>query len=135
MTKEGLIQELIAGGHLRTPRIIEAFRKIDRKGFVIPEYLDQAYRNHPLPIGFGQTISQPLTVAFMLEQLAPQSGERVLEIGAGSGWQAALLAHIVTSDMGKGNANKKNYGHVICIERIPELKDMAEQQAQFAFII
>ena len=127
MSNESLIQELIRSGHLRTPRIIDALRKIDRKDFVIEEYKDKAYANHPLPIGFGQTISQPLTVAFMLEHLAPEPGERILEIGGGSGWQAALLAHIVSS----GN----RHGRIICVERIAELKEMAERNAnRYGFV-
>ncbi len=115
MTNEGLISSLIKDGHLKTPRLIEAFRIIDRKKFVPQELSKDAYVNAPLPIGFGQTISQPLTVAFMLELLQPESGEKILDIGAGSGWQAALLAQLVG-----GN------GKVIAIERIAELKAMAE---------
>ncbi len=99
---------------MKTPVIIEAFRAVDRKDFVLPEYEEEAYANHPLPIGLGQTISQPLTVAFMLELLHPEPGDKVLEVGAGSGWVTALLSHIV----GLG-------GRVVSIERLPALKDMA----------
>ncbi|MEK9184064.1 MAG: protein-L-isoaspartate O-methyltransferase [Patescibacteria group bacterium] len=105
-----MIQELIASGYLKTPAIIEAFQKIDRRDFVPDELKEQAYLNVPLPIGYGQTISQPLTVAFMLELLEPKKGDRILEIGSGSGWQTALLSHIV----GEG-------GKVFAIEVIPEL--------------
>lgn len=114
--KEKLIQELMRSGYLKTPQIIEAFRNIDRADFVLPEYASQAYENHPLPIGAGQTISQPLTVAFMLELLRLKPGERILDIGSGSGWQAALLASIV------GDA-----GHVTGVERIQELCDFASE--------
>ncbi|MGC9610645.1 MAG: protein-L-isoaspartate(D-aspartate) O-methyltransferase [Minisyncoccia bacterium] len=110
MPKESLIQSLIDDGYLKTPAIIEAFRKIDRANFVPEEQKDEAYGNYPLPIGFGQTISQPLTVAFMLELLEPKSGEKILDVGTGSGWQAALLAHIVGDE-----------GKVIAVERIAEL--------------
>ena len=91
-----LVDILIQGGWLKTPRIIEAFYKIKRKDFLPEEMKDLAELNEALPIGFGQTISQPLVVAFMLELLQPQEGEKILDIGSGSGWTSALLAHIVS---------------------------------------
>lgn len=127
-TKEALIELLIKEGFLKTPRIIEAFRAIDRADFVPEELKNEAYGNYPLPIGYGQTISQPLTVAFMLELLKPQSGEKMLDIGSGSGWTTALLAH-----MASGNHESRmkpacqninddgNRGYVLGIERISEL--------------
>lgn len=121
---ESLIQTLIDQGYLKTPHIIEAFRAIDRKDFVPLEFKNEAYENHPLSIGQGQTISQPLTVAFMLELLQPQPGERILDIGAGSGWQTALLAHIVGAE-----------GKVVAIERIQELYHRAKKNIeQYGFI-
>lgn len=122
MTKEELIAELIRGKYLKTPAIIDAFRVIERQDFVLPEYQSEAYGNYPLPIGLGQTISQPLTVAFMLELLEPQPGDKVLEIGAGSGWVTALLSYLVSGGK-SGNAP----GKVIAIERLPLLKEMAEE--------
>jgi len=120
-----LIEDLIRGKYLVTPRIIEAFKSIDRKDFVPQDLSDKAYVNEPLPIGFGQTISQPLTVAFMLERLSPNAGDKILDIGAGSGWQSALLAAIVG-----------NNGKVIAIERIPELVRTAKENiAKYYFII
>lgn len=126
LSKENLIQEIIDSGYLKSPHIIEAFLAIDRKDFVVLEYQDETYSNIPLPIGFGQTISQPLTVVFMLELLQPQTGEKILDIGAGSGWTTALLAHIVS---------QKPEGKVIAIERIPKLKEFGEKNvAKYNFI-
>ena len=119
-----LIKELMEEGILKTPSIIEAFEKVDRKDFVPEELKDKAYLNTPLPIGYGQTISQPLTVAFMLELLQPEKGNRVLEIGSGSGWQTALLAHIVFAG-----------GKIFAAELIPELMDFGRKNvAKYGFI-
>jgi len=93
--KELLIRGMMEYGALRTPKIIEAFRVIDRKYFVPDWFADEIYGDYPLPIGENQTISQPTTVAFMLELLGAQEGDRVLDIGSGSGWTTALLGHIV----------------------------------------
>lgn len=118
---ERLIQQLINDGYLQTPRIIEAFKAVDRRDFVPGDLEEAAYINEPLTIGFGQTISQPLTVAFMLELLQPQPGDKVLDVGAGSGWQAALVAYIVGLK-----------GKVYAIEIIPQLKEFGEQNAKRA---
>lgn len=119
-----LVDELVAEGALQTPAIIEAFRAVDRRDFVREEMAGEAYVNMPLPIGEGQTISQPLTVAFMLELLQPQAGENILDVGAGSGWQTALLAHIV----GAG-------GHVTAIEIVPALCEWGRQNvAKYDFL-
>lgn len=125
-SQKELVNELIRGGYLKTPTIIEAFKNIDRADFVLEEYKKEAYGNYPLPIGFGQTISQPLTVAFMLELLQPISGQKILDIGSGSGWQTAILAYIVSQDgiqKSKGNppTGGQNSGKVFAIERVPEL--------------
>ena len=102
-----LADELIRKRVLKTPRLIKAFRAVDRKDFLPPSEEHFAYLDEPLPIGEGQTISQPWTVAFMLELLDPRPGENIMEIGYGSGWQTALMAHT--------GAN------VFAIERIPKL--------------
>jgi len=124
LTKENLIKELIADGYLKTPSIIEAFNAIDRKDFVREEAKEEAYGNYPLAIGFEQTISQPLTVAFMLELLEPKVGEKILDVGAGSGWQTAMLAKIVGEQ-----------GKIFAVERIPELKKFAEENiSKYGFV-
>lgn len=124
---EELIENLIRDGYLKTPLIIEAFRKINREDFVINEFKEYAYVNEPLQIGYGQTISQPLTVAFMLELLQPQPGDRILDIGSGSGWQTALLAYCV-SHQGKP-------GKVFAIDRIPELVEFGKKNvAKYNFL-
>jgi len=74
---------------------LEAMRKVERHLFVPPQYEKQAYNDHPLPIGYNQTISQPYIVASMTQLLEPEKDDRVLEIGTGSGYQAAVLAEIV----------------------------------------
>jgi len=112
---DSVIRDLVYQGFLKTDRIIDAFSKVKRVDFV-PEDLESASEaNIPLPIGQGQTISQPLTVAFMLEHLEPHVGDKVLDVGSGSGWTTALLAHIV---------GKK--GKVIGLERIKSLCDFGK---------
>jgi len=79
---------------IRDPLVLEAMRSVPREAFVPPELAEEAYADGPLPIGEGQTISQPYIVALMVEALELRRGERVLEIGAGSGYAAAVLAEI-----------------------------------------
>jgi protein-L-isoaspartate(D-aspartate) O-methyltransferase len=92
MSNATLIDSLVEKGVLKTPRLIEAFLRVDRIDFVPNELSAMAYNDMPLPIGSAQTISQPYTVAFMLEHLQVTSTDKVLDIGSGSGWTTALLA-------------------------------------------
>jgi len=121
---DSLINSLIKDGYLKTPRIIEAFKNIDRADFVPEDLRNEAYINAPLSIGWDQTISQPLTVAFMQELLEPQPGDKILDIGSGSGWQTTLLAHIVGPK-----------GRVFAIELISELMEFGRKNvAKYNFI-
>lgn len=125
MTKKELIKELKNDGI--GEKILEAIEKIDRKNFVQEKDLDEAYKNYPLSIGYGQTISQPFTVAFMLQELELKKGDRVLEIGTGSGWNAALLsclvgeagriysAEIVKELAKKAKEKLKNYKNIVVL--------------------
>lgn len=124
---ENLINSLIKDGYLKTAEIIEAFKAIDRADFVPEEYKSEAYINAPLPIDFSQTISQPLTVAFMLELLEPKPGEKILDVGAGSGWVTTLLAYLVSQYKEVEPFSEVKLPKVVAIERIPELKEMAEK--------
>ena len=118
-----LIDSMIVSGVLKTPQIIEAFKKIDRKYFVPEHFAKQIYIDAPLPIGKDQTISQPSTVAFMLEHLNPKEGDKILDIGSGSGWTTSLLCQII----GKG-------GDVTGVERVDELVQTGKKNlSQFHF--
>jgi len=90
-----LIKSLEENGVLVSASIRRAFAKVDRRHFVPSDVLDLVYQDIALPIGEGQTISQPYTVAFLLELLSPQTGDHILDVGSGSGWQTALLAEVV----------------------------------------
>lgn len=120
-----LIEHLIEEGVLRTKRIIEAFRKIHRRDFLPPSLQGQEGIDAPLPLGYGQTISQPYTVAFMFELLQPQKGHKVMDIGYGSGWTTALLAYIVSQEVDSKektkNSKLRKKGQVYAVEIVPEL--------------
>ena len=87
-----MVQEQIFARGIRDPRVLEALRKVPRHRFVPPAVQPYAYEDSALPIGLGQTISQPYVVAFMTDSLELQPQDRVLEIGTGSGYQAAVLS-------------------------------------------
>jgi protein-L-isoaspartate(D-aspartate) O-methyltransferase len=115
MDKEELIQKLKGRGIKE--EILKAIEKIDRKDFVLAENLEEAYEDYPLSIGYRQTISQPFTVAFMLQELELKKGDKVLEIGTGSGWNAALISSIVGEE-----------GKVYSVEVIEELAEKAKNK-------
>ncbi|MEW5941363.1 MAG: protein-L-isoaspartate(D-aspartate) O-methyltransferase, partial [Chloroflexota bacterium] len=112
-----LVKYYIEGAGIKNEDVLRAMRTAPRHKFVPDEYLNQAYENHPLPIGYGQTISQPYVVAWMTELLELRPGEKVLEIGTGSGYQAAILAEL-------------GYLDVYTIEIVPELAESAEKRLQ-----
>ena len=93
--------------------VIEAIQRVPREAFVPEEFRQSAYENMPLPIGYGQTISQPLIVGLMTQALLLNGDEKVLEIGTGSGYQTAVLAQLAR--------------HVVSVERIPPLADRARE--------
>jgi protein-L-isoaspartate(D-aspartate) O-methyltransferase len=111
-----LIDELKLQG-IKNDDVLHAMETVPRIQFVPIDYLDQAYDNHALPIGYGQTISQPYIVAWMTELLELQPGEKVLEIGTGSGYQAAILAEL-------------GYAEVYTIEIVPELAESAVERLE-----
>ena len=108
-----MVTEQIISRGIKDPRVLEAMRRIPRHYFVPEEYANIAYSDSPLPIGHGQTISQPYIVALMTELLELEGEENVLEVGTGSGYQAALLACLARE--------------VHTIERYTELADKAEE--------
>jgi len=102
-----MVNEQIADRDVRDPRVLEAMRKVPRHRFVPPALIPRAYDDSPLPIGYDQTISQPFIVAHMTEALGIQGSHKVLEIGTGSGYQAAVLGELART--------------VYTIEIVPEL--------------
>ena len=115
MNKEELIEKLTNEG-IRV-EILKAIEKVDRKNFVSEKKLNEVYEDHPLSIGYGQTISQPYTVAFMLQELELKKGDKVLEIGTGSGWNAALISRLVGEE-----------GKVYSVEIVQELAERAKEK-------
>jgi protein-L-isoaspartate(D-aspartate) O-methyltransferase len=112
--REQMVNTQIKARGIDDIAVLEAMRTVQRHLFVPEEYLSQAYADHPLPIGYGQTISQPYIVALMTEILELNPGDRVLEIGTGSGYQAAILAKLDVD--------------VYTVEIIPELADQASER-------
>jgi protein-L-isoaspartate(D-aspartate) O-methyltransferase len=94
--RQQMVQQQLMPRGIKDERVLTAMAKVSREEFVPPDSRAASYEDGPLPIGFGQTISQPYIVAFMTQQLRPKPSDRVLEIGSGSGYQAAILAELVT---------------------------------------
>jgi len=94
--RQFMVQRQLIPRGINDQRVLAAMAKVPREEFVAPESRAESYEDGPLPIGYGQTISQPYIVAFMTEQLHPKPGDRVLEIGTGSGYQAAILAELAS---------------------------------------
>jgi protein-L-isoaspartate(D-aspartate) O-methyltransferase len=109
--RAAMVRDQLAGRGINDPRVLAAMGKVPRQQFIAPAYAKNAYDDAPLPIAAGQTISQPYMVGLMTQLLDPQPGQRVLEIGVGSGYQAAILAELA--------------GEVVGVERIPALAQAA----------
>jgi protein-L-isoaspartate(D-aspartate) O-methyltransferase len=93
--RQRMVERQLMTRGIKDARVLAAMEKVPREEFVPADQRREAYEDGPLPIGHGQTISQPYVVAFMTQQLQPKSSDRVLEIGTGSGYQAAILAELV----------------------------------------
>jgi protein-L-isoaspartate(D-aspartate) O-methyltransferase len=111
-----MVVRQLAGRGVRNQRVLAAMRWAPREWFLPPQLAADAYRDAPLPIGNGQTISQPYVVALMTERLAPQRRAKILEIGTGSGYQTAILAYLASA------------GTIYTIERLPDLLVEAEER-------
>lgn len=111
-----MIQHLIKYNYIKSEKVIKAMLKVDRAHFVPKKYLSDAYSDYPLSIGFKQTISAPSIVGLMTEVLDIQDTDKILEIGCGSGYQAAILAELA-----------KN-GKIYTVERIPELIEITKEK-------
>lgn len=126
MKSAQLVKWLSKNGYVRSPLIKDAFTHIKREDFVNEAAKNDAYENLPIAIEFGRTIPQPSTVAFMLELVEPKFGEKILHIGAGTGWQTALLARIVS---GKTESDIPS-GKVIAFESIENLSETATKNLE-----
>ena len=112
--RERMVRRQIEGRGITDPAILQAFRDVPREAFVAPHHARLAYEDHPLPIEAGQTISQPYIVALMIEAAGIRQGDKVLEVGAGSGYAAAVMSRIAD--------------RVISIERQHELVEVARER-------
>ena len=110
--RQSMVDSQLRARGIRDERVLDAMARVPRHEFVAERYRDQAYEDHPIPIGEGQTVSQPFIVALMLETLLLEPSSSVLEIGTGSGYQTAVLAELAA--------------HVYSVERHPQLAREAE---------
>ncbi|WP_317894790.1 protein-L-isoaspartate O-methyltransferase [Pyrofollis japonicus] len=123
-----LVERLLREGYIRSEKVLKAMLRVPRELFVPEELRHLAYEDTPLPIGHGQTISAPHMVALMCEYADLDIGMKVLEVGTGSGYHAAVIAEIVApSDM-----PREKWGHVYSVERIPELAEKAKENLRRA---
>ena len=113
---ETMLREHLSARNIRDELVLKAMADVPRELFVLPEYKDRAYDDCPLPIGLGQTISQPYIVALMIQLAGINHSSKVLDIGTGCGYMAAVLAHIADE--------------VCTLETIPELASMAQEHFQ-----
>ena len=116
-----LVENLERCGHIRRPEVVEAMKAVRRHIFVPERAREDAYADHPMDIGEGQTISAPHMVGIMMEQLDLSRGHKVLEVGGGSGYHAAVTAHIVGPS-----------GHVYTVERFASLAERAKKNIEEA---
>ncbi|MBN1889367.1 MAG: protein-L-isoaspartate(D-aspartate) O-methyltransferase [Thermoflexales bacterium] len=112
--RQAMVADQIKARYIEDPEVLMVLELVPRHLFVPEEYVDQAYEDHPLPIGYGQTISQPYIVGLMTDELQLKAGDKVLEIGTGSGYQAAVLAALGFE--------------VYSVEIIPELAQAADER-------
>ncbi len=119
-----LVEKLKKKGYLRNKSLERAFLKIRREEFIPFKLKSLAVKDKPLPIGEGQTISQPAVVAFMMEMINPEKGDIILDIGSGSGWTTAILAEMVGES-----------GKVCAIEKVEDLYEFGKENVnKFGFI-
>jgi len=122
-TKEVMLEKHLKGRDIHDPKVLKAMEAVERRDFVPEEHWDRAYDDGPLPIGKNQTISQPYIVAYMAQELHLNADEKVLEIGTGCGYNAAVLSRIVDhvysieiiewlANLAKANLHKTNYGNI-----------------------
>jgi protein-L-isoaspartate(D-aspartate) O-methyltransferase len=114
-----LVNNLMRYGYLKSDAVIDAFSEMSRIEFIPDNLASEADADVALPIGYGQTISQPRTVAIMFELLQPQKGQTILDVGSGSGWTSALLGYIVGEK-----------GKVVAIERSHELFEFGKNNIE-----
>lgn len=128
-SRDALVRQLEKEG-IRAPAVLRAMRAVERHLFVPADVRDAAYANHPLPIGSGQTISQPYIVAYMSELADLRPTDRVLEVGTGSGYQLAVLAELL--GLGPGRDPEAPHGELGSVEIRPELSARAAADLQAA---
>ncbi len=124
--RKSLVESLKRQGLLRTPELIRALLTVKREVFVPPSFLRNAYDDSPLPTLNGQTISAPHMVAIMNEELALSAGQKLLEVGAGSGYHAAVCAEVINPTGSAGS------GHVFTLEFKSELVELAKKNLSLA---